>query len=748
MAESVLRLRVDNKEFDDGVKNATKGLKSLINSIYEMSGKFRDATPSQIAYVRAMGQMETQSTSARGKLSELTKAYKELQYHMQQASSGQRNTELFQVMQKSAQDLKVRMQEARQEVERLDKSTKGMDASSVEDLAKKFITLQAAIGAAKAAFNIAKEAYTSNEEGLDNLNRAIEGAKAGYNQFLIVLNNGSWSNFLTNLNEAIKGAETLYNKLDALGSMKANNSAIIAMKQSTLQALRVELQKAEKGGDKAAIANIKDKIATVQKELSSLQREQVKAGKDAGMEAVKQAIKQQGEGNISDGMAAVLAHRMVNEGDTFVREMEAEYNRLRKKYTQTTISQGVSTYGQQSVVDTEVRVQDMTKEERALYEKAKAVYQSETRAQEGIAMFAQAVQEEAAISTQEFKTGRWGNSVSGGSTKKGKQKATADVLGGNRMSPSDMFSDKLRGQFLRQQQELQKMFAENVNKEMGEMLTGANVGKMVSDIQAQIQQSPIGTEFYNKLTEKLADAQNLQMLLQEAIKAGLDVTQFESIYNKLLGNEAIENADWVEIEGLINEKLESLKLKPIKLSFDANGKASKEQVKDAKETSNAWKDATQSVIGLGNAMNAIEDPTAKAFGTVLEAIAGVAAGFGQASKGPFSSPWEYVAFIASGMASMVAAITTIKSVTGHKAGGGFVSGNPTGGAWGTDTVPIMATAGELVLNQSQQTALANNLYNNANERVSAQGLGVRVRGEDMFTCLDNYTKRTNKRLRQ
>lgn len=748
MAESVLRLRVENKEFDDGVKSATKGLKTLVNNIYELSGKFKDATKSQVDYVRNMGKMETESTSAQGRLRELTKAYKELQYQMQSAGKGQQGTELFKAMQQAAQDLKPRIEEARRDVERLDKSARGIDASAVEGLAKKFITLQAAIGAAKAAFNIAKDAYTSNEEGLDNLNRAIEGAKAGYNQFLIALNNGSWANFMTNLNEAIKGAEILYDKLDALGSMKANNSAIIAMKQSTLQALRVDLQKAENGGDKAAIANIKDKIATVQKELSSLQREQVKAGKEAGMEAVKQAIKQQGEGNIKDGMAAVLAKKVIEQGDTFVREMEAEYKRLRDKYTTSVYMQGASTYGQMSYYDTDVRVQDMTEEERAIYEKAKAVYQAETKAQEGIAMFANAVQEEAAISMSEFKTGRWGNSSRGNSQSEEKQEATTGSLGNIWTSSADMFSDKLRGEFLREQQELQKMFAENVSKEMSEMFTGANVSQMISDIESQIQQSPIGTEFYNKLTEKLSDAQNLQMLLKEAITAGIDVTQFESIYNKLLGNEAIENADWVEIEGLLNEKLESLNLKPIKLNFDSTGKASKEQVKDAKETSNAWKEATQSVMSLGNAMNAIEDPTAKAFGTVLEAIAGVAAGFGVASKGPFSSPWEYIAFIASGMASMMSAITAIKSVTGHKAGGGFVSGNPTGGAWGTDTVPIMATAGELVLNQSQQTSLANNLYNNANERSSAQGLGVRVRGEDMFTCIDNYTKRTNKRLRQ
>lgn len=77
----------------------------------------------------------------------------------------------------------------------------------------------------------------------------------------------------------------------------------------------------------------------------------------------------------------------------------------------------------------------------------------------------------------------------------------------------------------------------------------------------------------------------------------------------------------------------------------------------------------------------------------------------------------------------------------HAADGVFVPGAYNGGR---DTVRALLSPGELVLNAAQQSNVATQLQANAQQR--NDNLGVRVRGEDMYTAIDNYMRRTGKRF--
>ena len=155
--------------------------------------------------------------------------------------------------------------------------------------------------------------------------------------------------------------------------------------------------------------------------------------------------------------------------------------------------------------------------------------------------------------------------------------------------------------------------------------------------------------------------------------------------------------------------------------------------KDMKQFQMAANLAANAVSSIGDAFASIEDPSAKAAGTVVQAIASIALGFATASTQASSlGPYGWVAFLAAGAAAMATTISTIHSLTGY-AQGGIVDGTSYSG----DNIPIMANAGEVVLTKAMQGNLASQLQEN--------GGGVRVTGEIRGENILLVAERTLKR---
>ena len=154
---------------------------------------------------------------------------------------------------------------------------------------------------------------------------------------------------------------------------------------------------------------------------------------------------------------------------------------------------------------------------------------------------------------------------------------------------------------------------------------------------------------------------------------------------------------------------------------------------------------TADVVGsLGDAFSAIEDPAAKVMGTVMQAIASVALGYAQATVQATSmGPWAWVAFAATGLATMLSTISAIHSATGY-AQGGIVKGNSYSG----DNVPALVdgsqmvglNAGEVVLTAAQTNNLAAGIQNGGS-RIQVVG---KLSGEQLFICAERWAKRTGK----
>ena len=199
----------------------------------------------------------------------------------------------------------------------------------------------------------------------------------------------------------------------------------------------------------------------------------------------------------------------------------------------------------------------------------------------------------------------------------------------------------------------------------------------------------------------------------------------------------IPDSAWEDLQTQINEKLKELDIEPIKIDFKTGNIA-----KDGKETEKSWQAAAQAVQTVGSAMSSIEDPAAKVAGTVMQAIASVALGYASALKyaGEVGGPWGWIAFAATGLATMLSTISAIHSATGY-ANGGIVKGNSYSG----DNIPALVdgsqmvglNAGELVLNAAQQNNVAQNLQGSGRDvHVTGQ-----ISGENIILAANRTFKR-------
>lgn len=171
-------------------------------------------------------------------------------------------------------------------------------------------------------------------------------------------------------------------------------------------------------------------------------------------------------------------------------------------------------------------------------------------------------------------------------------------------------------------------------------------------------------------------------------------------------------------------------------NFDPYAEKMEKMEKLAKQQQIAFNLAAQSAQNFGSALSSIDDPGAKAAGQVISAIASIALGFAEASVlagklGPFG----WVAWLAAGTAALATTISTVHSLTGF-ADGGVVGGN----TFSNDQIPIMANAGEVVLNRAQTASLAQTLQGNG-QNVRVVG---KIAGKDLFICAENWAKSVGK----
>lgn len=171
------------------------------------------------------------------------------------------------------------------------------------------------------------------------------------------------------------------------------------------------------------------------------------------------------------------------------------------------------------------------------------------------------------------------------------------------------------------------------------------------------------------------------------------------------------------------------------------------ELKSTKQFEQNLNDITDGVGNIGSALSSIgdmsDDPGAKVAGIIAQAIANIALGAGKAmAQAGTMGPWGWLAFGASIMAQMVAMISQVHSATGY-ASGGIIQGSTTMG----DQILARVNAGEMILNQRQQSNLFNALDKGIDMDTSAPTVStIKVKGSDLYIALKNYNKITGKTL--
>lgn len=121
-SDNILRLRIDSTEYDSKIKSATDGLSRFMDNLKKGVGSIRNLDKESLEYVKNLGQMETKSSTVRGRIAELSKAYIELAARYKQLSNEAKDSEFGRAMAASLEQIRQRAVEAKKEFNDLGRS--------------------------------------------------------------------------------------------------------------------------------------------------------------------------------------------------------------------------------------------------------------------------------------------------------------------------------------------------------------------------------------------------------------------------------------------------------------------------------------------------------------------------------------------------------------------------------------------------------------------------------------------------
>lgn len=280
-------------------------------------------------------------------------------------------------------------------------------------------------------------------------------------------------------------------------------------------------------------------------------------------------------------------------------------------------------------------------------------------------------------------------------------------------------------------------------------LSGFNQKTMaawMSGRQNDLAGAEFGSVDYNTIMQNIADMQAIKTIMEERLKAGLQATDaegvMESYWERVFDGENIQDSTWQSLIDAINEHLKEIGQNPIELDF-TTGKASKSN-KDKKSEN-----------GLEQ-LNKFNGDYSKVVGGVSSIASGI-------QKMGVEIPKELQSVVStlSGISTIISGITSILSLilvaqnTNNTvslidalvpfARGGIVPHAQNGLAvvpgnhYSGDVTPILANAGEVVLNHSQVQTLASNLQGQNGGGINIIG---ELQGEKIVLVANRFLKRS------
>ena len=301
--------------------------------------------------------------------------------------------------------------------------------------------------------------------------------------------------------------------------------------------------------------------------------------------------------------------------------------------------------------------------------------------------------------------------------------------------------------------------------------TSAGLNSYISQLKQEIDQADLGSDLYNSLTSKLADATMLQNLVKESLSAGLGTALFDianetgqDFWDRVLSPEGVENADWQAIADVINQKRKELGLDAITLDFNTGkvstgkgvGESGTDELvgtgkqvvsglsqvssglsqlgitlpKGVEQTVNVIQGAISIMNGIQTLMTVLNSTSVPLqVGAINANTVAVSANTAAQASGAMMEGADTMmtAIKIAAVAAMAHGGVVPRAAHGFAVPGTHYSG---------DTTPILANAGEVILNKAQQGNLASQLEEGKLETPASSR--PYVTGQDIFLGLSNY----------
>ena len=700
---SVLKLKVDDKEYNASLKQAQQGMVHLEKALQNAGKSFSQVDKSVVSYVRGIGQMEAQSKTAKGKISEMSNAFVELSMRYNKMSDDVKRSDVGKALAESMETLKQRTIGAKQELEKLNQEISGASSSSsgggllggggmgsLFGGGKMSGMLQVFGGnlmtkAAGWAADFASEMGQAVQQGVE-LARQGEGIRNAFER----LGRGD---ILDGLREATHGTVTDLELMKA--AVKFNDFNLPLEELGTM--LAFAQQKAKDTGQ--SVDYMVESIVT------GLGRKSLMILDNLGLSATQIKDKMAETGDMTKAVGEIIREQMANAGD----------------YVETAADRAA-----QADVELKNAMEELGRTLLPLEEQGVSMWTSlKTGAIEllndGLQPLVPAVIDLKGEMSDLYTTVS-NSSVFSGLVDwlKASWEWCTNLIPVVRSLRSAMADGGMRGIEMNFDQEkagkanLERLMAEEIAKRNrrpvviggggGRRGGGGRTGRSSVTTPKVEEILPAGS--VAALNKELSDLRKKQDLATNtagwlAQQSEIDklTTKIKILKGQMPDPSNVQSAaNGASITG------ESTFTVPTELHFDTGYMDN--LVKKGKEMEKAYSLAASAVSSIGDAFASIEDPSAKAAGTVMQAIASIALGFAQAAaaKDTTGSGWAWLAWLAAGAAAMATTISTIHSLTGFE-NGGEIKGNSFSG----DNIPIMANAGEVVLTRAQQGNLASQL---------------------------------------
>ena len=738
-ANSIFKLKVETSEYDQKLANSAKGIRHLADVAHKGGGDLTGLEKAELDYIKALGNMETKSRTASGQLRELSSTYKELKVVYDQLNEVEKADEGGKALAASLETLKQRAQEAKAQLDSASQSLQsngeaGKGTSSVMEMLKEKFTVNIdaiklfniGLQAAEGALSVAKDAFFASEATVDEWGRIVDSSKSLYEGFLTALNTGDISGYLGRIDEIVQAARTAYNELDRLGTMKTIQAPKMSAQQTENERMRMMIQTgryiAPVDGRRASM---KDGQLLTPEQIRRIEV-QLQNGMKNVVALVGNEVKQTGKAidAVYDRQAKELGLSLseFRKGTSSMAEFDKrmagyeQYQKWREQHTTIDMQSGRETVARGNPFEQFAKWGTFRVDGQRYNDLVRLIQQRDQQAGQAYSMQSQA-----------YRTMNRAEGVTVSKLMRGETIGGSGGRGGGGGTTKTLQTELQQNQTKINELTQQYVALMAAASKAGEPLTEEQQ-KQTSEIQRQISE----LEKRNGQLKLFNEQAHGRLLPVDTSRVA------EIAKDGITGNPFLADNQAMEFTG-------SLKLQLDEKAMEAVDKQIKKQTKGMK---GGWEDAAGAIQAVGSAMSQIEDPAAKVVGTVAQAVATIALGYASATKmaAETGGPWAWIAFAATGLATMISTISAIHSATGY-AQGGMIKGNSysgdniggmvDGGAGGF----VGLNAGEIVLNRAQTTAIASQLQGSGFGNARLVG---RLKGRDILISIDRELSATGK----